>query len=354
MFASLCPRRLYASLVAVLAFGLGGCTSVQHGLWRHRMERVLSATHRTEHLDLYFRPGSKCSGQAERLGALAERELARICALLEVPNDARYSIFFFDDAAEMRATARAKISETTQAFAARGAAFVGYGDESDIAHELVHLVADAKIGDVRHSLRVEGLANALLESSHGVQVHAFAKYYRLQGKLPRLAEIPGGSAFFAWGRGQGISIYDVSASWMRFLLETRGPAKVKQYYLGQPVQEVFGVTDDALEAEWLAALDAYDLRFDEQRRIRNQFGGPLIVNAGDGLRIGLRAARRAEVFAWSKDGVPLRSTTGMLPLRDLKPTDSGTYELTVRDPQGAVLDTTKFVVLVLPPSNPGQ
>jgi hypothetical protein len=80
----------------------------------------------------------------------------------------------------------------------------------------------------------------------------------------------------------------------------------------------------------------------------------LIVNAGDGLRIGLRGGRRPEMFAWSKDGVPLRPTTGMLPLRNLTPADSGTYELTVRDLQGAVLDTTQFVVLVLPPGNPAQ
>jgi hypothetical protein len=318
------------------------------------MERVLSATHRTEHLDLYFRPGSKSSAHAGRLGVVAERELARICALLEVSNDTRYAIFFFDDAADMRATAKANISETTQGFAARGAAYVGYGDESDIVHELVHLVADAKIGDVRHSLRVEGLANALLESSHGVQVHGFAKYYRLQGKLPRLADIPSGPAFFGWGRQQDISIYDVSASWMRFLLETRGATKLKQYYLSGEIGEVFGLEPDELEAEWLAALDSYDLRFEEQRRIRSQYGGPLIVNAGDGLRIGLRGGRRPEMFAWSKDGVPLRPTTGMLPLRNLTPADSGTYELTVRDLQGAVLDTTQFVVLVLPPGNPAQ
>lgn len=223
---------------------------------------VLSGEHATEHFRVRYRPGSRSGASVERTGAVAERDLARICSFLEVKNDVKYSLFLFDDVPELSAVTR---TAGNGGFSAGDASYVPFDDDQTRAHELVHIVAKAKLpktGEEPRSLFfAEGLANALLEYVHGVHVHAVAKYYKQSGKLPRLTEMLGAPDFYAWlGKHPGFNAYDVAASWMRFLVDAHGVAKVKQYYGGKSAKAAFGSELETLEKAWLAALDKYVLR----------------------------------------------------------------------------------------------
>lgn len=330
-------------------FGMGGgCASLHNLGWRYHIEGILSSRHRTEHLDLYSRPGSRGSANAETIGSMAERELARLCALLEVKNDTRYSLFLFENYGEMQALAKIE-EKATAGFADRGAAYIAFDDESGLAHEVVHLISDAKLGEAANSFLSEGLASALPAPVSGVPVHAFAKYFRLQSKLPRLAELIGTSDLLKWDKMHpGLHSYNIAASWTKFLLETYGIAKLKQYYVGRPAKEVFGVEMDTLEAAWHAALDKYDLSFKEQSFVRSLCGGPMIVTRGGTLRLGVEGDQVGERRSWSKDGVRLNETAVTLALRDLTVADSGTYEVAVSNSAGVVTYTQKWVVMVIP------
>lgn len=255
-------------------------------------ETECSGVWKTEHFTVRYRPGSRAGASAERSGAMAERDLARICALLEVKNDAKYSLFLFDDVPEL-----SRVTKTTGngGFSAGDASYVPYDDDQTRAHELVHIVAKAKLpktGEEPRSLFfAEGIANALLEYVHGVHVHAVAKYYRTAGKLPRLTEMLGAPDFYAWlGQHPGFDAYDVAASWMRFLLDAHGVAKVKQYYGGKSAKAAFGSDLETLEKAWLAALDKYELRPEVEAllKIRNGEGGT-----------GVTAATFAEKDGWT-------------------------------------------------------
>lgn len=274
-------------------------------------DKVLSGTYKTEHFDVRYRPGSRAGASVERAGAMAERDLARICSQLEVKNDARYSLFLFDDVAELSAvtktTGNAGFSANDASSATGASSYIPYDNDQTRTHEMVHIVAHAKVGDAKTLFFAEGLANALLEYVHGVPVHAVAKYYRKAGKLPPLGEMTGAPDFYAWlGQHPGFDAYDVAASWMRFLIDTHGIAKVKQYYLGKPAKTALGADDAALEKAWIAALDKFDLRPEVEAllKVRDGQGETGITSATFAEKDGWEAiAPQGQSNTWSrKDG----------------------------------------------------
>jgi hypothetical protein len=221
-------------------------------------DKVLTGSLKTEHLDIRFRPGSRAGASAERTGAVAERDLARICEQLQVKNDGRYSLFLFDDIPEIWAVTKVT---GNAGYSSGDTSYIPFENDQTRFHEMVHIVAFAKVGAGKTMFLAEGLANALLEFVHGVPVHAVAKYYRKAGALPPLAEMTGAADSYAWMRAHpALNAYDVAASWMKFLIDTHGIAKVKQYYVGKPAKTVFGADEAALEKAWLAALDKFELR----------------------------------------------------------------------------------------------
>src|SRR5204862_5018864 len=115
----------------------------------------------------------------------------------------------------------------------------------------------------------EGLANAVLEFVSGVHVHAVAAHYARAGRLPSIAEMTGPADFYGWMRAHpGFDVYDVAASWMRFLLDAHGTAKVKRYYTGTPAKTALGIDVPAAEKAWRAMLAAYDLRPEVETLLR--------------------------------------------------------------------------------------
>jgi hypothetical protein len=246
--------RILACILAAAALA----TTARAGDRPGDTEKELSGSYRTDHFEIRYRPGSRAGASVERTGAMAERDLDRICSLLEVKNDAKYVLFLFDDVPEIW---RVTKTSGNAGFSANDASYLPYDDDQTRFHEMVHIVGHAKVGDPKTMFLAEGIANALLEYVHGVHVHAVAKYYRKAGKLLPVAEMLGATDFYAWmSQHAGLNAYDIAGSWFRFLLDAHGIAKVKRWYLGEPAKKVFGADEVALEKAWLAALDKFELR----------------------------------------------------------------------------------------------
>ena len=66
-----------------------------------------------------------------------------------------------------------------------------------------------------------------------------------------------------WNSVEQNVAYSTSASFLAYLLETEGPAKLKQLYVvrsnefGARFQEIYGRSVGAVEADWLAFCDRW-------------------------------------------------------------------------------------------------
>ena len=223
------------------------------------------ATHKgvvkTKRFTIHYRAGSRAAADVDRQAVAAERDLDRIAAALDTTPKGPFELWLYDDVLEL---SQATGTTGNAGFSFGNASHVPYGNDQTRLHELVHIVTYEwpKSGPEARSLFfAEGIANAVLEFVHGVHVHAVAAHYRKAGRLPPLAEMADAPDFYAWLQAHpGLNVYDVAASWMRFLLDVHGTAKVKRYYTGTPAKTALGADLATLEKAWHAALDKFPLR----------------------------------------------------------------------------------------------
>lgn len=258
---------------ARLLFFLGvTALCVSGGVLAGEPESPLTGALETEHFTVRCRPGSRAAASAEREGAMAERDFADICRQLEFTPDGRFTLWLYDDVAEI---ARITGVKGAGAFSAGRDTHCPRGQDQSRYHELVHVVAVRmpKSGpEERNLFLVEGLANALLTYVHDVHVDAVAKFYLARDRLPPLETFLEGD-FYAWQRAHpGFDAYDVGGSFVRFLVDRYGIGKTKRYYTGTPAKQAFGVGLDVVETAWREHLDAYVLRPEVEILLRQRDG----------------------------------------------------------------------------------
>jgi len=105
---------------------------------------------------------------------------------------------------------------------------------------------------------VEGLAVALAGSEQGPGLHAAVAGMRALGIAPSPASLMSSSSFY---RQPASRAYAVAGSFLRFLLDSRGPGALIDAY-------ATGRTPPGLEREWAAMLDAIPVT--ESLRIRTE------------------------------------------------------------------------------------
>ncbi len=234
------------------------------------------ATHtgslRSARVEVRYRPGSLAAATAESVLDGAERDLDRIAATLEVKPKGPFRIFLYDDLPELAAITG---TNGNGGFTAGHDVNIPVGNAQTRLHELVHAVASdlPKSGDEPRSLFfAEGLANAVLEFVDGVHVHAVAAFYLKRDQLPALAEMTGGD-YYKWIAARPkFRSYDVAASWMRFLLDRFGAAKLKQYYAGAAAKTAFGADVAVLEKSWREFVGKFPLRPETETLLRSGAG----------------------------------------------------------------------------------
>ncbi len=236
-------------------------------------QQAWTGTESTARFAIRFRPGSLAEASVDRVAALVEPELDRILhelGLKAFPH--RIELFLYDDVAELQ-----RVTGVPAAgYSVPLASHVPHDNDQTRVHELVHVVAEkfTETGpETRNLFVAEGLANAVLRFVHGVHVDAVAAFHRQRGDLPDLGEILRLPDFYAWlARHPRVNAYDVAGSWMRFLLDRHGAAKVRAYYRGKPIAAAFDADLATLEKQWHAHLDTVKLRPGTQRLLRQRHG----------------------------------------------------------------------------------
>lgn len=225
-------------------------------------ESTHTAALSTAHFDVRYKPNSRAGAFVEREAARAERDHAEICAALGLEPKGRYQLFLYDDVEDLSATTG---TSGNAGFSAGDASHVPVNNDQTRFHELVHIIAFARLdkagAEPRNLFFAEGLANALLEHVHGVPVHAVARFYLDRKALPPLSEMTGASDFYSWlGARPGFNAYDVAGSYLRFLLDKYGAKKTTRYYMGATASAAFGADEAKLEKTWRETLARFELR----------------------------------------------------------------------------------------------
>ncbi len=205
--------------------------------------------------------------QAQRLARDCDFRVGQLEARLGVRETERVTAFFFRSAHEKRqlmGAARVYIAKPW-----RREVYLQLADfpHPVLAHELAHIVA-------RHAARgpfgiaghlgglipeptlIEGLAVALEPTARDeLTAHQWAKAAHLAKVAPSLQAMLGPSFF---GKNQAMA-YTLAGSFLRHVLDTRGPKVVREIYRRADVIAVLKQPWSALEAEWHAALDRVPL-----------------------------------------------------------------------------------------------
>jgi hypothetical protein len=236
-------------------------------------QEPLGGSVKTAHFDVRFREGSRAEASVDRVASLVEADLARILAELGTKDFApTIRLCLYDDVAELQ-----RVTGVPAAgFSVPLCSHVPHDNDQTRVHELVHVVAERfreHGSESRNLFFAEGLANAVLRYVDGVHVDCVAAFHKQRGDLPAMGEVHALPDFYAWLREHPfVGSYDVAGSWMRFLLDAHGAAKVRRYYKGVPAKEAFGKDVAALEQEWHAHLDTVALRAGTKRLLQQRLG----------------------------------------------------------------------------------
>ncbi len=147
-----------------------------------------------------------------------------------------------------------------------------------IHHELAHVVlgawapgplhVPARMWLFPHMAIVEGAAEAMEWYGGSMTLHQWSAAMRREGLAPDLASIMGPDGFWSQAAGKA---YTLSGSFIRYLLDTHGPAPFRALYGDGDFEAAYGRPLPALIAEWEAFIDGVPLPDDALALARERF-----------------------------------------------------------------------------------
>jgi len=211
---------------------------------------------------LNVRPGSFCESQAAALAEVLEEQYAHTVGALQIDMGGRIAMFLYNAGGELDPplpTARAGVAfPETNAVHAVCFAPLDNDLRGLLAHEANHVIIQNGLGRAGTSFMNEGLASALVSERFGEIGPTFL--HRWVHNNPNRVMAIGDLADDAKWNSSSNEGYRSSASFLAFLLERYGAARLKLVYharssqLPARMQEVYGRPLEALEAEWHNAV----------------------------------------------------------------------------------------------------
>ncbi|MFL5263476.1 MAG: type VI secretion system protein, partial [Anaeromyxobacteraceae bacterium] len=247
---------LVAALAAAGAARLGGGGDASRAELAERLGGLREGPRCTVHFAREKRPS-----EAERILRDCEYDAAEIAAALGLAHPPRATVWIYRSPAEKRSLVGAGHTSYTKPWLAEVHVNDAGTPHPVLRHELVHaLAAAAASGPLRVPARagvvvnlglVEGLAVALEAPRPGEGLHAWTRALRDGGRLPPLASLMHGGFLGA----APARAYTAAGSFLRFLIERHGPAKVLAAYREDDVAAALGRPLTDLGAEWNRFLD---------------------------------------------------------------------------------------------------
>ncbi|MEY4515598.1 MAG: hypothetical protein RLZZ450_7720, partial [Pseudomonadota bacterium] len=212
-------------------------------------------------------PRETSAGDAQRLAEDCELRVSQLEKRLGVHERERITAYFFrspDEKREQMGAARVYIAKPW-----RREVYLQQAEYPHpvLPHELAHVVArlaasgpfgvPGRLGGlVPEPTLVEGMAVALEPHARDeLTVHQWAKAAQQSHLAPPLESLLGASFF---GANQQLA-YTLAGSFLRFVLDTKGPAAVRRVYQLGSVERGLGKPLPALEKDWRAFLETVPL-----------------------------------------------------------------------------------------------
>ena len=232
----------------------------------------LTGVRDTPRARFHFRPGDVEAGALEADVAANVAALTALEKTLAMSWRGKVHVFLYHDVAEMKRLTGA--ADGTVAFST-GTVSVHQPHDFRGVHEFVHIYAlqfergaDTAGPDL---FAVEGLATWLAESDEGVAIHDWAAVDAKAGALP--ASIVDFRRTFPNGCAAGVHPYHVAGSFVGFLVDRFGIAKVKQWYVDSTeAYRYFGSGVAQLEREWREFLAKRTVDRERERHVMKKLG----------------------------------------------------------------------------------
>lgn len=219
------------------------------------------AIHESPSFVMHTRPGSFCEANVVALTDALELQYAHAVRTLDLNRGGRISMFLYNSGSELdpplESTRSGVAFPETNAVHLTCMPPFDAGLHGLAAHEANHVIVQNGLGRSGTSFMNEGLATALVSPSFGNvgPVYANAWVRANRSRVVRAA------TFIDDAKWDGMQdSYNSSASFLTYLLQHYGTAKLKQIYytrsadMAGRIAEVYGKSLDVLEAEWLAAI----------------------------------------------------------------------------------------------------
>ncbi|HTG88705.1 MAG TPA: hypothetical protein VL914_00875 [Vicinamibacterales bacterium] len=217
----------------------------------------------TPHFILNVRPGSFAEQNAARLGEVLEDQYAFALSALDIRYAGRISLFLYASAAD----AGENNDRSGTAYPETGAvrAIVTPPLETTfglLSHESNHVIEHNALGPPATSFINEGLASAIMSE----RFHPGGKSFLYPWTARNAAQIPDLSSLVddgTWGDYNSQVAYNASASFLAYILDQGGPARLKQLQslrsseFEARFQQIYGRSLDEAERDWRAFCAAY-------------------------------------------------------------------------------------------------
>ncbi len=263
---------------------------------------TLTVTTESPRATFHHEPGALAPAELEAAVAANVAALQSLEKTLAMKYRGKVHFFLYRSVAEM--AVRTGAADGTVAFST-GTVSVHQAHDFRGCHELVHIFAlqfpPCADGAGADGFVVEGLATALAESDEGVPIAAWGRAYAELGLLPdSLQEF---RRHWPQGAKNGVHPYHVAGSFVGWLVEKHGIAKVKQWYVdATEAHRWLGKSFGQLEREWREETAKRPIAKEHLAHVRRKLGLEL-----DPLPAAYANAKGTPLFVGGAGGGGLRS-----------------------------------------------
>ena len=247
-----------AAVLAIVASTVTGCNAILGPTSMDKNWTVIESTY----FSLHARPGSFAERSAPTLGMVLDDQYETTLRVMQGQYAGRISGFLYQNAAD--AGRESEYSGTaypqTGAFSATATPPLDANLYSLVQHEANHVLITGSLGRAGTYMMNEGLASAVISERYGSNgphfYYGWTRTHKSQlVSIERLADDA------QWPDIQGSVSYSFSASFLAWLLETEGPAKLRQLFYASSSEftarfaEIYGRSLADAQAAWLAFCD---------------------------------------------------------------------------------------------------